>query len=63
MSQMMIDGRNVDFKKGEYILDVARRYKIDIPTLCQHDAVEPWVDAESAWSRFPIRNGPAGKST
>ena len=44
-SQIMkitIDGKTVTFEKDEYILQVARRNGIGIPTLCDHSGVEPW---------------------
>jgi heterodisulfide reductase subunit A len=28
-------------KKGQYILQVAEKYGIDIPTMCHHKALEP----------------------
>ncbi len=37
-----IDGRQVQGREGETILTVARRNGIDIPTLCHHEAVEPF---------------------
>jgi len=41
MIRLTLDGRSVQARKGEYLLAVARREGIEIPTLCQHDAVEP----------------------
>jgi NADH dehydrogenase/NADH:ubiquinone oxidoreductase subunit G len=35
-----IDGRRVEAHEGEMLLAVARRAGIDIPTLCEHPAVE-----------------------
>jgi bidirectional [NiFe] hydrogenase diaphorase subunit len=40
--ELTIDGKTVTAQQGEYVLDVARRNGIDIPTLCHHPAVEPW---------------------
>lgn len=34
-----IDGKDCQCEKGEYILDVARRNGIEIPTLCHHEAI------------------------
>lgn len=34
-----IDGKECQCEKGEYILTVARRNGIEIPTLCHHDAI------------------------
>ena len=40
--ELLIDGKTVTAQPGEYVLDVARRNGIEIPTLCHHPAVEPW---------------------
>ena len=37
-----IDGREVEVERDRWALDVAREVGIDIPTLCQHPAVEPY---------------------
>ncbi len=37
-----IDGKRVQAHEGEMVLQVARRAGIEIPTLCVHDAVEPF---------------------
>jgi NADH dehydrogenase/NADH:ubiquinone oxidoreductase subunit G len=39
---MTINGRRVQASAGEYVLDVARRVGIHVPTLCDHPAVEPF---------------------
>ncbi len=36
---VVIDGRECPCERGEYLLDVARRNGIDIPTLCHHPAL------------------------
>jgi len=41
MTTFKINGKEVQAEEGEYLLQVARRYGIDIPTLCHHDALEP----------------------
>lgn len=41
MMRLTIDGRRVEARNGEYLLAVARREGIEIPTLCHHEAVEP----------------------
>lgn len=41
MIEFSIDGKKVQGEKGEYILDVARRNNIHIPTLCAHPSLEP----------------------
>lgn len=39
---LSIDGRRLQARRGEYLLAVARRAGIHIPTLCEHPAVEPF---------------------
>jgi len=39
--QLTIDGKKVTAKEGETLLQVARRNKVDIPTLCFHESLEP----------------------
>lgn len=39
---MTINGRRVEAEEGELVLAVARRAGIHIPTLCHHEAVEPF---------------------
>lgn len=39
MIEITIDGRTCSCERGEFILDVARRNGIHIPTLCHHPAV------------------------
>ncbi|SDN55816.1 4Fe-4S dicluster domain-containing protein [Desulfonauticus submarinus] len=41
MINFKIDNIEVEGREGEYILDVAKRYNIYIPTLCNHPAVDP----------------------
>lgn len=41
MVTFKINDKEVEGKPGEFILQVARRYGIEIPTLCHHDALEP----------------------
>ncbi len=38
---LKIDGRELVAAEGEYVLQIARRAGIDIPTLCDHPALEP----------------------
>jgi NADH dehydrogenase/NADH:ubiquinone oxidoreductase subunit G len=42
MITMTINGRVVQAEKGEPLLKVIRREKIDVPALCHHEAVEPF---------------------
>ncbi len=41
MIQLILDGRTVSARKGEFLLAVARREGVSVPTLCHHEAVEP----------------------
>ena len=42
MIKLTIDGKNIEAEERLTILQVARRNDIDIPTLCYHDALEPY---------------------
>src|SRR4030042_2916448 len=42
MVTLNIDGRELKAEKGQTILQVARENGIDIPTLCHHEAIEPY---------------------
>lgn len=42
MIRLTIDGREVETESGRTILQVAREQGIDIPTLCYHEALEPF---------------------
>lgn len=41
MIELVIDGQTILAEEGKTILEVARQFGIDIPTLCHHDAVTP----------------------
>ncbi len=41
MITFKIDGQTVQGEQGQYILQVAEKYGIPIPTLCHHKALEP----------------------
>ena len=43
MPTVTIDGKPYEAQVGETILQVARRAGIWIPTLCHHEALEPWA--------------------
>ena len=61
--QLAIDGQTVEARPGETVLAVCRRAGKDIPTLCHHEALEPyaacrvclvevdWRRARAAWCR------------
>jgi bidirectional [NiFe] hydrogenase diaphorase subunit len=40
--KLKINGKNVTAKDGMSVLDVARAYGIEIPTLCSNDALKPY---------------------
>lgn len=42
MVTMTIDGRPVKARAGAFLLEAAREAGIDIPTLCHHQALEPY---------------------
>lgn len=41
MITFKLNGKTVQGEEGQYILQVARKYGIEIPTLCHHKALEP----------------------
>ena len=65
-----LDGRAVDARVGESILDVARRHGISIPTLCHKDGLRPAgncracvveIDGERALAASCCRSVQAGQ--
>ena len=42
MLNLTIDGKQVQAEPGWTLLDTARQHHIEIPTLCYHEAVEPF---------------------
>ena len=42
MVKLSIDGKEITAEKGSTILEAARQYNIEIPTLCYHEAVKPF---------------------
>ncbi len=43
MIRLVIDGRRIETEPGQTILEVAREHGIHIPTLCYHEALEPFA--------------------
>ena len=41
-TMLTIDGKEVDFKEGATVLDVAKENKIYIPALCAHSKLSPF---------------------
>jgi bidirectional [NiFe] hydrogenase diaphorase subunit len=60
--RLQIDGRDVQASEGTTVLEAARDAGIEIPTLCLHDALEPFggcrlciVEVEvGGWSRLVV---------
>ena len=42
MVQLTINNKDIEAPEGSTILEVARQHGIDIPTLCYHEALEPF---------------------
>ena len=42
MIQLIIDQKEIESPRESTILEVARKHGIDIPTLCYHEALEPF---------------------
>lgn len=42
MVNITIDGKKMRLEEGKSILTAAREHGIEIPTLCYHEALEPW---------------------
>lgn len=71
MINFKINGKEVEAREGWTVLETAREYGIDIPTLCHHPAVEPsgacrlcMVELrEGSWSKlvasciYPVKEG------
>jgi bidirectional [NiFe] hydrogenase diaphorase subunit len=59
---LQIDGRDVQATEGQTVLEAARAAGIEIPTLCHHEALEPFggcrlclVEAEvRGWTRLVV---------
>ena len=39
---LTIDGQKIETEEGATILEVAREHGIEIPTLCYHEALQPY---------------------
>jgi len=42
MVQMTLNNKEIEASKGSSILETARKHGVDIPTLCYHEALEPY---------------------
>ena len=60
MINFTLNGKTVQAEEGEYLLQVAERYGVEIPTLCHHQALEPAgmcrlctvLVSQGKWSKF-----------
>ncbi|UCD90216.1 MAG: FAD-dependent oxidoreductase [Desulfobacterales bacterium] len=60
MITFKLDGEEVQGEEGQYVLQIAEKYGIEIPTLCHHKALEPAGMcrlctvrvSEGRWSKF-----------
>ncbi len=60
MISFKLNGQTVQGEEGQYILQVAEKYGVEIPTLCHHKALEPAgmcrlctvIVSKGNWSRF-----------
>ena len=41
MITFKLNGNNVQGEEGQYIIQVAEKYGVEIPTLCHHKALDP----------------------
>lgn len=58
MVEITLNGKKVEARDGETILDLATREGIHIPTLCHHPAVEPTGACRMCLVEFSMNNGP-----
>ena len=58
MITLTIDGQQVEAMEGSSILDVAREYGIEIPTLCYHEALEPYGSCRLCVVELETPRGP-----
>ena len=60
MVTFTLNGKKVQGEEGQYILQVAEKYGVEIPTLCDHKALDPAgmcrmctvLVSHGRWSRF-----------
>lgn len=57
MITLTIDGREVEVQEGRTILDAAREHHIPIPTLCYHEALEPFAACRMCVVELENRRG------
>ena len=60
MITFKLNGKEVQGEEGQYVLQVAEKYGVEIPTLCHHPALEPAgmcrlctvLVSQGSWSKF-----------
>ncbi|MCK4794828.1 MAG: (2Fe-2S)-binding protein, partial [Desulfobacteraceae bacterium] len=60
MITFKLNGKEVQGEEGQYVLQVAEKYGVEIPTLCHHKALEPAgmcrlctvLVSQGSWSKF-----------
>lgn len=69
MIHIKIDGKELEVQEGTTVLNAARQAGVDIPTLCDHPALEPYggcrlclVEVEGARTLQPACTMPAGNN-
>lgn len=58
MTTLTIDGQEVEALEGSSILEVAREHGIEIPTLCYHEALEPYGSCRLCVVEIETERGP-----
>ena len=58
MTTLTIDGQEVEALEGSSILEVAREHGIEIPTLCYHEALEPYGSCRLCVVEIETDSGP-----
>jgi NADH dehydrogenase/NADH:ubiquinone oxidoreductase subunit G len=58
MTTLTIDGQEVEALEGSTILDAARENGVEIPTLCYHEAVEPYGSCRLCVVELETPRGP-----
>ena len=58
MIHLRIDDREIEIKEGRTVLQAAREHSIPIPTLCYHEALEPFAACRLCVVELETSNGP-----
>ena len=57
MIHLTIDGRGIEIEEGRTVLQAAREHGISIPTLCYHEALEPFAACRLCVVELETPNG------